>query len=141
MPEPLEFTVDGTPEPEGSMIARMIGGHARVVAANANELRSWRSKIARTATSFLQSRSGWAHQTPVEVELWFGLPRGATVTRPRPSARKGGDVDKAARAVLDALQTAGVFVDDAQVVDLHAHQHYSTTPGVRVVVRDADIAA
>lgn len=141
VPEPLEFAVEGVPVPEGSMIARMMGDRPVVVASNANELKAWRRRVANTAASLLQFRSGWPHEAPVEVSLLFEKERGSTVTRPRPSSRKGGDVDKLARAILDALQAAGVFVDDAQVVDLHAHTYYSPTPGVRIRVRDADVTA
>jgi Holliday junction resolvase RusA-like endonuclease len=44
---------------------------------------------------------------------------------------KVGDVDKLARNVLDALQDAGVYADDVQVVDLLAFKRIEPTrPGV-----------
>jgi Holliday junction resolvase RusA-like endonuclease len=121
------------------MIARMIGPRPVVVAANKEALNAWRRRVTVTAASLLQFRSGWPKESPVEVRLLFEEARGSTVTRPRPSSRKGGDIDKLARAILDALQNAGVYVDDAQVVDLHAHTYYSPTPGVLIQVRDADV--
>lgn len=143
MPDPLVFDVDGVPVPEGSMIARIINGRPIVVPANGNELKVWRRNVTATASGLLQHRSAWPHETPVEVTLKFRVHRGSTVVRPLPSVRKGGDVDKLARAVLDALQNAGVFVDDAQVTDLHVKERYGT-PGVLVRVADApldDLAA
>lgn len=137
MNDPLDFSVAGMPVPQGSMIARLIRGRPKVVADNAHDLARWRKRVSAVAAARMEFRRPWAPQTPVSVQLVFGFARPATVRRPRPSVRP--DADKLARACLDALTDAGVWADDGQVVDLRAHKFYSPTPGVRVLVRDADL--
>ena len=71
---------------------------------------------------------------PVEVLLHFELARPKSARRLLPSTKP--DLDKLARAVLDAL-TGVVFKDDAQVVDLRVTKRYGT-PGVHVIVVQPD---
>ena len=60
----------------------------------------------------------------------------------RPSAPLGHavrpDLDKLARAVLDALVGAGVIRDDAQVAELHATKGYGERPGLAVALRSLE---
>ncbi len=137
MNDRLDFMVTGLPIPQGSMVARLVKGRPTVVHRDGPELKAWRKKIAAIARVHMQFRRPWASQAPVAVSLLFEIERGKTVTRPRPSVVP--DIDKLARAALDALTEARVWGDDAQVVDLHVHEFYSPTPGVRVQVRDADL--
>lgn len=67
----------------------------------------------------------------VYVGLRFFLKRGKTVSRKTPFVRP--DIDKLARAVLDAL-TGIVFRDDAQVVKLHCSKSYSDEASVLIIV-------
>ncbi len=62
---------------------------------------------------------------PIAVELCFTMrkPVGAPKTR-RTWPIVYPDVDKCARAVLDAATLAGLWGDDSQVVDLHAWKVY-----------------
>jgi crossover junction endodeoxyribonuclease RusA len=60
-----------------------------------------------------------------------------------PTSQSAGDVDKLARAVLDAL-TGVAFDDDSQVADLTARKRYTPGPdvpeGVRITLRSAGAA-
>lgn len=49
---------------------------------------------------------------------------------------KKPDLDNTVK-LLDALNHV-VFVDDSQVVDIHAHKYYSTRPRLEVHIRSAD---
>jgi crossover junction endodeoxyribonuclease RusA len=75
---------------------------------------------------------------PVYVRLEFVLPRPVSTPKRRtPPAVKRPDVDKLARAVLDALTSAGALADDSQVVDLHPIKRLAEldeTPGCRITV-------
>lgn len=139
MNDRLEFTVGGIPVQQGSMIARLIKGRPVVVHQDGPSLKVWRRSVATAAKAHMAFRRPWGPQVPVAVTVLFAMPRGKTVTRPRPSVPP--DIDKLTRAVLDALTEAGVYADDGQVVDLYAHEIYSPTPGVRVLVRDANLDA
>jgi Holliday junction resolvase RusA-like endonuclease len=61
----------------------------------------------------------------------FRLAKPKTVKRDLPSVRP--DLDKLARATLDALTTAQVVTDDAQVCDLWVSKRYGI-PGADVTV-------
>ena len=55
------------------------------------------------------------------------------------SYRRGsGDIDKLARAVLDGVSDARVWLDDAQVVSLSAAKSYGVEPGCAVAVSTFD---
>ena len=47
------------------------------------------------------------------------------------------DLDKFARAVLDAIVQAGVLQDDSLVVSLHAEKRYTPRPGAWVRIKHA----
>lgn len=106
-------------------------------------------------------REEWHRKKGVGWEGKGGIGVLIVVTKPRPKSHftsKGGlvkgapmrpvtkpDVDKLARAVLDAL-TGHAFRDDSQVVDLHVVKAYSDTPEaagtlINVFDLEADVLA
>ena len=135
----LTFFVQGVPRPQGSKKAIPTrGGKVNMVEVSKG-LKPWREAVTLAARN-AASKTGWASVPkgiPVVSRLRFYVPRGKTVTREYPSVINAGDLDKLCRAVLDALTKAGVWADDAQVVDLDAKVRYAdvTKPGVRVTVR------
>jgi crossover junction endodeoxyribonuclease RusA len=95
-------------------------------------LQPWRDSIAWHAR---QAAGPARWDGPVHVDLTFvfvrpaahyGTGRNARVLKPSapafPATRGQGDVDKLARAVLDALTASGVFLDDSQVSSLAARK-------------------
>lgn len=166
----LRVHVVGTPKPQGSKRAFVVkgkgGGKARAVVVDSAKapLKDWRGDVTaavrRALTEQIVASSGYVPPTdaiawqpitgPVAVRLVFALPRPASAPKTRrvwPSGRVG-DVDKLARSVLDSLTDAGVWHDDAQVVDLHVVKDYpgpdvgQHVPGVRITVsRVADPTA
>lgn len=151
----VEFEVRGDPVPQGSPRAFIVGkgekARAQVVSgakgkgSHGRGLASWRADVKRAAVEAMGDRPMLAG--PVVLELVFTMPRPAShhvasdrsrpvkATAPR-WCDKRPDVGKLARAVEDALSGV-VWVDDAQVVDLHPTKPYGDRPGVRVVVRVA----
>jgi Holliday junction resolvase RusA-like endonuclease len=132
-----EFSVDGIPRPQGSMRAFVPKGGRRAYLTSDNpKTRPWKTDVAAAA------RAGklviW--QGPVAVGITFRLPRpkghvgksGLLPSAPHHPAVKP-DLDKLARAVLDALVEAGVIVDDSLVVRLAARKVYGE-PGASVRV-------
>ena len=129
----------GTPVPQGSHHAQIVGkGRAIVVANNANGLRKWRG-ILKDAAESAMTACGWITLTgPVAVDVVFYLERPRSVRRLLPTVAP--DLDKLVRT-LDSLTDAGVWADDSRVVDLRAAKRYvagGQRPGVRVLVRPAD---
>lgn len=137
----LTFRVDGIPVPQGSAKAFVRGGHAVITSDNPH-LRPWRAAVTAAAS---EARGDVPTiRTPVFVTLGFVFPRPAGHFGKRglrgaapafPATRP--DIDKLCRATLDSLTAAGVFADDAQVVELQAWKDYGEHPGVDVVVGEA----
>ncbi|MCO1575007.1 RusA family crossover junction endodeoxyribonuclease [Crossiella sp. SN42] len=116
--------VAGLPAPQGS---KRYLGHRRPVEDSAG-LPSWRADVrealakAWRTTAFDGREVARAPlQCAVQVGLEFVLRRPASTPKRRtPPAVRRPDLDKLARAVLDAITSAGVWADDAQVIQLHA---------------------
>ena len=120
--EGIEFTVYGAPVPQGSK--RLLRGN--IVDMAKPELRSYRQDLHVTALQAMEGASPFLE--PVSVRIMFSIPRpkshygtgrNSHIQKPNlPIApAKTPDIDKLARAVLDAL-TGAAFRDDAQVVGL-----------------------
>ena len=105
-------------------------------ASNEKALRPWRKAIARDALKAMGDDLPW--DGPMRVFLTFTLGRPAAATN-REHHTVPPDVDKLARAALDAL-TGVVLADDARVVDLQSRKRYVghpdalAAPGVRITV-------
>ena len=119
----LRFTVIGVPRPKGSMRAFTPPGWTRPVLTNSSaSVKTWEQTIRSVAQQQVSAYT----TDPVRVRLRFALPRPKSLSR-RASHRphtKRPDVDKLARAALDAL-TGVIFADDSQVYALHAVKHYA----------------
>lgn len=142
----VTFYVSGAPVPQGSVVAhaarRKDGSHYGVVHyAVGTKLHAWRRAISVAA------RAEWGDELtfhPVRLEMMFHMARPLkhfiglerTLRRQYADAVPDGtpDVDKLARAVMDAL-TDVVYGDDSQVTTLHAQKRYSDAlPGLTVTI-------
>lgn len=152
------FSVLGNPVPQGSMRAFVVNGRA-VLTSSSKNLKEWRNLIAYQANSYLTETMGWgststrlvgffSYAEPVKVaaKFYFVRPKshlkksgGLTKSAPR-SKHSKPDVDKLARAVLDAL-TGVFFEDDSQVVFLTVEKLYADPgigPGVEISIESYD---
>ena len=124
----FKFFAAGMPATKGSMRAFVRGGRPVVTHDNART-KPWQAVIGYAATQAgVRLASG-----PVLVEARFYFPRpsghlgkrGLKPSAPaHPLTRSSGDVDKLARALLDAL-TGVAYADDSQVVELRASKGWS----------------
>jgi Holliday junction resolvase RusA-like endonuclease len=112
----VSLTVYGRPAPKGSL--RFLGNR-RVIDANEN-LPPWREAIK--AAALAQPVRGL--DGPLTVALSVTVKPPQRPRNPEPITRASGDIDKHIRAVLDALQDAGVIVDDARVTTVTASKAY-----------------
>lgn len=130
-PDGVVFHAEGVPVAQGSKKAYVVKGRAVIVDVKGKELKAWRTVVAVAA---VEAAEGRTFGDAVSVRIRFDLPRPKSVTRVYPSVAP--DVDKLARAVLDALTQSAVIRDDSQVVRLTAEKFYGPTPGVRVAIDD-----
>lgn len=122
----LHFAARGIPRPQGSK--RLLRG--RLIESSRGHA-DWRRTVAMAALAARQDRGGeWPVERSVLVTMDFFVP-GRRDGRP--------DVDKLARAVLDALVEAQVLRDDSLVVSLIAAKARAERAecGVRVSVWEA----
>lgn len=126
----IRLWVMGTPAPQGS---KRHVGHGRMVESS-KAVGPWREAIVAEAKR--QGAAGAMIGDAAAVTVTFLLRRPAShygtgrnagvlkATAPKyPTGRP--DLDKTARAVLDALTQSGLIADDAIVVDLHARKRYA----------------
>lgn len=130
----IEFFVPGKPAPQGSK--RHVG--RGILVESSRDLGPWRERVALTAHNAMKSIS--LHSGAVTVIITFVLPRPKSTPKTQtPPAIKRPDVDKLARAILDAI-TGIVISDDSQIVNLHATKRLAEldeTPGAHIEIRAA----
>lgn len=124
----VAFFIPGTPVPQGSKTAFVVGGRAVVTDQNRSTLKPWRATVATYASE--QART---FNSPVAVTLRFTMPRPQKPRWHVPAVKP--DIDKLVRAMLDGLTEGGLIADDARVVDLHATEIYGDQLGAHVIVK------
>lgn len=149
MTQPLVIYAVGTPAPQGSKKAFVVGGHARVV-DDSKKTKPWRQDVTSAAHSALQDWPDAAHTLavgPLHVTIVFflarpkahyGTGRNAAVLKPTAPiyVDKKPDVDKLVRSTLDALTDAGVYRDDNQVARLWVEKQYAdSATGAQIMIR------
>lgn len=126
----LTITVYGAPVTQGSKTRTRWG----MVDANAAKLRPWREAVKYAALDALTVGAIGdvpVHRPPMDgpvaVEATFTLPKPGSAPKRRhtwPIKARSGDIDKLLRAAFDSLTDAGVWEDDAQVVEVTARKVY-----------------
>jgi crossover junction endodeoxyribonuclease RusA len=141
----VSFFVPGKPAPQGSK--RHVGRGILVESSKA--VGPWRERVALVAREAAGAPGPqmFTDGDPLMVRIEFVMPRPAsTPKRTTPPAVKRPDVDKLARAVLDAI-TDVLIHDDSAVVSLTATKRLAAIdepPGAHIyvgVVDTAEVAA
>lgn len=145
----LTINVIGVPVPQGSKVANRHGGGVRD--SNAKKLKPWRADVAGTAQE-VAAHEGWARlDEPAQVDITFYMPRlkghygtGRNDGVLKPTAPKyvqaKPDIDKLARAILDALTDADILRDDSRVARLVVEKRYADGPtGARITITPLEV--
>lgn len=111
MTAPQSFTVSvvGVPAPQGSK--RAVG--RGVMIESSKKVGPWREAVAWTTRAAIPR--GWDPTGPMQVHVTFFMPRPRSRRKTEVWADRQPDLDKLLRSTFDALTTAGVWGDDAQV--------------------------
>ena len=117
----LDVFVAGLAAPQGSK--RHVGRGVMIESSKA--VKPWREDVRGACLAVWAAAAEGAAlgplDCPVSVEIEFVRKRPASTPKRRtPAATTAPDVDKLARAVLDAVGSAGVWVDDSRVIRLVA---------------------
>ena len=130
--ERIAFSVRGDPAPQGSKKGWVVKGRV-VMSESSKKLKPWRALVADCLSAAMVAGNLQAIEGPVSVALTFRRRKPKSYPKLKPTwPITAPDVDKLARAVLDAL--SGIAIrDDAQVVRLLAEKMWGE-PGVDVLV-------
>ena len=128
----ISFTVPGKPAPQGS---KRHVGNGRMIESS-TEVGPWRERIAIAAHNAMRAAGQQMLGCAVDVRLDFVMPRPKSTPKTTPPASKRPDIDKLARAALDAI-TSVLICDDSQVTGLRATKRLALpdeNPGLEVTV-------
>lgn len=147
----IEFTVYGKPVPQGSKKAFVIKGtnRATVQDTNKGQLDPWRDAVANAALKAM-NHDPLRLDGPVYVHTRFyfkrpashyGRQNGQPYLKPTAPTfcTTYPDKDKLDRGVFDALTAAGVYTDDARVVDGGSQKFYADGPNAELSIPGAVI--
>lgn len=133
----LWVRVNGTPVPQGSKSARVLNGRAIMYEANP-ALKAWRREVTNAglrATAHADTMFPGA----VSVTVWAYFTKPRTSKRLQPVGKP--DIDKVARAILDGLTDAALWIDDSYVVELSIRKDWvdgiSEVPHVKIHITEA----
>jgi Holliday junction resolvase RusA-like endonuclease len=141
----LSFHVLGTPVGQGRITTY---GKGRSVHSNAERLLPWRESVQHAAEDAIGTavHPVFPLDGPAGLHAYFTMPKPKSAPKKRttyPVTRP--DLSHLLRAVEDALQAAGVFKDDAQLIDettakVYPGEHAQAlhVPGVLIRVYSVD---
>jgi crossover junction endodeoxyribonuclease RusA len=95
----------------------------------------WRERIALAAHNAMKGQPLFPGPTAIFINLVLPRPKSAPKTY-TPDATKRPDIDKLARACLDAI-TGVIIADDAQIIELQATKRLADigeTPGAALEI-------
>ena len=114
---------------KGNLKCFGIGGRHRLSEAATPDKGEWRRRVTAAGEALVAAGVHFEQYAPVSMEITFTMPRPASVSvksRLWPTVKP--DLDKLERLILDAFTDAGVWVDDAQVVEQQKRKTYPDTP-------------
>lgn len=135
----IEFEVYGEPNGQPRARACVRGRHAAVYDPGTAD--AWKFAVRAAAGEHVRNiRMPLEGPVMVDMDIW--------ITRPKSHLKSNGqlresapkmptckpDCDNLAKAILDALTNAGVWIDDKQVTHLQVRKLYNTRGGARIVV-------
>lgn len=144
----ISLTVFGMPAPQGSkkFVGTTKTGRG-LLAESSKKVKPWRQDV-RAAAEEAREKYGalMPMDGPLIVSMVFTLPKPASAPKKRRTwPDKKPDVSKLARSTEDALSDAGLWADDARVVEYSRlakvfpgeDPDALPSPGVRITVRSA----
>ncbi len=148
----IEFTVTGNPAPQGSkkFVGTTKTGRGLMVESS-KKVKPWRMDVKAAAEAVLEQFAAMAPlDGPLVVSMVFTLPKPASAPKRRTTwPDKKPDLSKLARSTEDAISDAGLWADDARVVEYARlakvfpgeDPDALAVPGVRVRVWKREVAA
>lgn len=131
----VTFHVEGTPAPQGSKTRTRYG-----MFESSKRVKPWRDLVKAAAMKAGDDAALLGPLTPpYRVEMWFYIAKPRTSRAKHPVAPTIGDLDKLARAVGDALTSAGLIEDDRHIIKLVAEKAWAVDENPGAIVRVSEI--
>jgi Holliday junction resolvase RusA-like endonuclease len=141
----IEIVAYGLPAPQGSKSFKgMVNGRA-VMAESSKKVKPWRQDVKAAAEVWrAENRMPAPLDGPLVVSMVFTMPKPASAPKRRRTwPDRMPDLSKLLRSTEDALTDAGLWVDDARVVEYGRlakvypgeDPEALSSPGVRIRVR------
>ncbi len=126
-PELVDVLVTGRPAMQGSKTIIVRGGQHIPIEAN-KHLHAWRRDVINAARQSMSMYDDGLFPLidPLRVRIDLFIEQAESNRDAYPTTRSAGDIDKHARACLDALTISRLIADDSLVVHLIARKHWST---------------
>lgn len=142
----IEVIVYGSPAPQGSKKFVGLSKTGRgLMVESSKKVKPWRMDVKDAAEKAVKAHAMLAPlDGPLVVSMVFTMPKPASAPKRRTTwPDKKPDVSKLARSTEDALSDAGLWVDDARVVEYSRlakvfpgeDPQALASPGVRITVR------
>lgn len=136
----LTFQVHGEPIPQGSMRAFVPKGWSRaIITADNKKTKPWKQEVSGAAISAMDEAkfecSG--KNVPFRLAVVFRFQKPKSTKKSVLEKTTKPDIDKLIRSVLDAL-TGIIWVDDSQVVEIHARKEFGVQPGAKITFWEVD---
>jgi Holliday junction resolvase RusA-like endonuclease len=146
----MRIVVYGSPAPQGSKSFKGLANSGRaILAESSKKVRPWRQDVKAAAEAVRRQLSAGVLDEPLRVRMTFTLPKPLSAPKRRavyPS--KLPDLSKLVRSTEDALTDAGIWRDDARVIDCVAGKRYPgegpdalDAPGCVIVIETVAAAA
>lgn len=124
----MKIVVYGAPAPQGSKRFMGVHGGKGVMKESSAKVKPWRQDVKAAAEAVIALRNlvPWEPMDgPLLMVVVFTLPAPKSLPKRRPSyPSKVPDLSKLVRSTEDALTAAGVWKDDARVVECRALKTY-----------------
>ena len=114
----VKITVYGTPGPQGSKAFKGMSKSGRAILTEqcGKSVKPWREAVVYAAREAMHGRPALAGPVVLRMVFTMRKPKSAPKTR-RTYPAVTPDLSKLARSTEDALTTAGVYEDDARIVE------------------------
>lgn len=115
----IRIVVRGTPAPQGSKSFKGLSNAGRaILTESSRKVRPWRQDVKAAAEAWRELAGVDTIDGPIVVRMTFTLPKPKSAPKTRRTyPMRTPDLSKLARSTEDALTDAGVWTDDAQVIE------------------------
>jgi len=115
----IRLIVRGTPAPQGSKSFRGMSKSGRaILTESSKKVKPWRQDVKAVAEEFRERTGLIPFDGPVIARMIFTVPKPKSAPKTRRTyPMRTPDLSKLLRSTEDALTDAGIWTDDARVID------------------------